>query len=452
MTVVGLVRLSVPGLWADELATWGIVKLSWSDFRSLLLHTDAALAPYYLLMRGWTALVGDSDTLLRLPAVLAMAGTAGIVGRLGARVATPRVGLLAGLAFVAVPMTSRYAQEARPYAVAMLGAATATLALTYLVERWTVARALGYAASVALLGLAHPLALALLLGHAFVVAALAPRLLPRWFGAAFAGCCPVAPLLWMGYRQRVKIGWIASSDNRQPLVFLENFFGTPAVAAIVVVLGLLAVSARRPSLVPSAWALLPAAALLAVSQVAVSVWLPRYLLFVLPAWALLAGLTLARAPLPAATATLVLLAALGLPRQLVVRTSAGHDLGSREAGAVIVEHAKPGDAIIYATDDAGALWVPRDVVARYVPAARRPADVLLVHAQRTGGVEFAAECPDIGSCLNNRPRVWLVRVGIHANPLDNLGDAYETPVRGGYVVERMWQPTRLTVALLVRKR
>src|SRR6185503_5555405 len=153
---------------------------------------------------------------------LAMTAAAGLTGRLGARIATPRLGLVAGLVFAILPVTSRYAQEARPYACTVLLAVATTYLLVGLIDGYRTARLFGYAATVALLGLSHALALSLLLAHGFLVLALRPGLVKRWLPAAAAGVLPSVPLLWLGYQQRVKINWIATADVHDPLVFLAN--------------------------------------------------------------------------------------------------------------------------------------------------------------------------------------------------------------------------------------
>ena len=452
MTAVGLYRVDRPSLWADELATWGIVTLPAPDLWRLLPQSDAALGPYYVLLRGWTSLTGTSDLALRLPSVLAMGLAAGVVARTGTRVATPRLGLLAGLILAALPVSSRYAQEARPYALALLGAATATLLLVRFLEKGTAKGLTAYGLAVAATGLAHPLALTVLTAHAFVVVALRPSLLLRWTGVTLVAALPSVPTLWLALQQRELVAWIAISDNQEPLVFLRNFFGEASAAAAVFALAVLSISGRRPSVLFSAWALLPPVVFLVFGQLAGSLWLPRYLLFVLPAWALLAALSLARAPGPAAACLLVLLAVAGQGEQERLRQDDGHGLDGRAVDRILSSTVKPGDAVVYGEDDPGARWMVRDVIARYVPDDRRPEDVLLRQPQRTAGAQFAVLCRPVASCLGSPARLWLVRAGTHPNALDGLGADYAEPVRDAYVVEQSWSPTGLTVALLVRKR
>ncbi|WP_091069078.1 glycosyltransferase family 39 protein [Micromonospora humi] len=181
---VTLVGIGHAQLWRDELATWSAATRPLPDLARLTGTIDAATGPYYLLMHAWTALAGTSPTALRLPSALAMAGAAALTARLGARLAGDRAGLLAGLLFSVLPATSRYGQEARPYALATLLAVLATLLLVDGLRRPTWRRWAGYAVAVAALGLLHLIALTLLAAHAVAV------LLTTARGPAAAGLDP----------------------------------------------------------------------------------------------------------------------------------------------------------------------------------------------------------------------------------------------------------------------
>ncbi|QLQ40180.2 glycosyltransferase family 39 protein [Micromonospora robiginosa] len=166
---VTLVGIGHAQLWRDELATWSAATRPLPDLVRLTRTIDAATGPYYLLMHAWTALAGTSPTALRLPSALAMAGAAALTAALGARLAGDRAGLLAGLLFAVLPATSRYGQEARPYALATLLAVLATLLLVDALRRPTWRRWAGYAIAVAALGPLHLVALTLLAAHAVAV-------------------------------------------------------------------------------------------------------------------------------------------------------------------------------------------------------------------------------------------------------------------------------------------
>src|SRR5690349_20586213 len=62
--------LSTPALWADELATWGAVRLRWGELFRLVGHVDAVVAPYYVVAKLWAAVAGTSPVALRLPSVV----------------------------------------------------------------------------------------------------------------------------------------------------------------------------------------------------------------------------------------------------------------------------------------------------------------------------------------------------------------------------------------------
>ncbi|MEU7573907.1 glycosyltransferase family 39 protein [Micromonospora sp. NPDC049240] len=172
---ITLVGLGHAQPWRDELATWSAATRPLPDLARLTRTIDAATGPYYLLMHGWTALAGTSPAALRLPSALAMAATAALTARLGARLAGDRAGLLAGLLFAVLPATSRYGQEARPYALATLLAVLATLLLVDALCRPSRRRWAGYAVAVAALGLLHLIALTLLAAHAVAVLLTAAR-------------------------------------------------------------------------------------------------------------------------------------------------------------------------------------------------------------------------------------------------------------------------------------
>ncbi|MBM0279629.1 glycosyltransferase family 39 protein, partial [Micromonospora tarensis] len=134
VTVTGLGSAQ---LWRDELATWSAATRSPADLARLAGTIDAATGPYYLLMHGWTTVAGDSTMALRLPAVLAMTVAAGLLAVLGGRLVSRRGGLFAGLLFAVLPGTSRYGQEARPYALATMLAILATVLLVTALRRRT---------------------------------------------------------------------------------------------------------------------------------------------------------------------------------------------------------------------------------------------------------------------------------------------------------------------------
>lgn len=449
--VLGAVGLTRPALWTDELATWGMATTPWHEMWPVLRWVDAVLAPYYTLMRTWSELAGTGDLALRLPSLAAMAGAAAVVGALGARLAGHRAGLLAGLVFAVLPATSRFAQEARPYAFTALLATVATYLLVLALDRPGWARWAGYAAAAALLGLFHVMAMLLLVGHCWVVLCWHRPALRRWLAATAAAAVPLLPVVWLGYRQRNQAAHITEVGLFQSTpAYLTTVLGGVTVGLVVVGLALFSLPLRHPAGIFLAWAAVPLATLVLVSFLA-PMFLPRYLLFTLPAWALLAGAALARLRPPFAVAALLTVALLGYPAHAAVRRADGHGEATRDLAAIITEQAQPGDGVVFADSEPGGSWTTRDTLAHYVPAQRRPRDLLLVQPPRTTGQLLAGECADVPRCLAGTERVWVVRLGRLDDPLLGVGPAKEVALRTGYRAQRLWHPTGMTLVLLVRQ-
>jgi mannosyltransferase len=198
------------------------------------------------------------------------------------------------------------------------------------------------------------------------------------------------------------------------------------------------------------WALVPLALLALIGQ-AVALFWPRYVLYTMPAWVLLAAVTLGRLPWSRAAVALVAVAALGAPSQTSIRVADGHGQGTSQLGGIIAANYQPGDAVVYSLLES-APWVARDVVSRYVPADRRPRDVFALTPQRVGGHLAATECADLTACLDRADpsRVWIVRVHTKTDPLDSLGPAKADLLRSRFQLFRLWLVKDLTVALYVR--
>lgn len=451
MAVLGAAALTRPGLWTDELATWGMARTPWSAMWPVLRWVDGVLAPYYVLVRAWSELAGTSDLALRLPSLAAMVLAAGLVGSLGTRLAGPRVGLLAGLLFAVLPSSTRFAQEARPYALTALAAVVATYLLVLAWDRPTRLRFAAYAAAVALLGLLHVIAMLLLLAHAWLTFAWRRTVLTRWTLAAACGVLPLLPLVWLGSRQSNQVSHIPHVGFQSAAPYADVVLGTVGVGIAMAVLGLFGLPLRYPTAIYTAWVVVPTIALIVVS-LELSLFLPRYLIFTLPGWALLAGSALARLRTPLAAAVLAAVTALGVSAQVAVRAADGHDEATRDIAQIVATRSRPGDAVVYAASEPRGGWTTRDLVAHYVPADRRPADPLLTRPPRTDGQLLAGECFEVRRCLGTPGRIWVVRLGRLDDPLSGLGAAKEDVLRTDYAVEQVWHRRNLTLALLVQGR
>lgn len=147
-----------------------------------------------------------------------------------------------------------------------------------------------------LTGFGHLVALSVLAGHLGLVV-LAKRRGDRIAHYAFAaaavlGLSIVFPMLAQGSRQSGQIAWNTTTTD-DLIDFPEKLFGSWITGGAVMGLGLLGLLAvRRYAVLLAPWALLPPI-LAFLTADRLHLFLPRYLLFTIPAWTLLvaAGVT-----------------------------------------------------------------------------------------------------------------------------------------------------------------
>ena len=198
-------HLDFQSLWSDE----GISLLrAQQPISRLLREMPVEHAPgYFVLLRGWIALAGESDYALRFPSLWAGVLALPLLYRLGADLGSRRAGAVAVLLFSVNPFQVWYAQEARMYSWVLAGALVATWAMWRLCasqrarSRWGAAYALSVAAVVYMhhYGALTPLAHAAYLFIWLFAARLAPsarRAARGWLtavGAAFLLYLPWLP-------------------------------------------------------------------------------------------------------------------------------------------------------------------------------------------------------------------------------------------------------------------
>lgn len=372
----GLWDLAAPPVWRDEAATVSAAGRTLPEMLHLLRGVDAVHGLYYLLMHVVIGLFGTGEAALRLPSVIAGAlGAAGVCA-LGRSLGAPRAGLYGGVLLAVMPVFSRYAQDARPYALTMAATVGVTLLLLRAVRRGSDAAFALYA--VALAGLAYLNLFAFLVTAAHgVFVALSRGPLLRWCAFALPALAAVAPLAWVASRQSAQVGWIARPDASDTGMLAVQLFGdlflghgalTPAwlgLAPLAWLLALLGIRARavrtRPDVrrrgghrgagalvrlaVP--WLTIPPLALLAVSWAGHPVYEFRYVFCCVPAAALLAGAGLAALPRGVAVAALAAGICLSIPGQLATRGPDGRQDDPGPIMAVLASAARPGDAVMF---------------------------------------------------------------------------------------------------------
>jgi hypothetical protein len=285
--VVGVAALLVFGWavdgaspWRDELVTLVVADRPVSGIVALTRRQDLVHLAYYLLVHPLLA-IEHSITALRALSVLAVAGTAVVLVRIGRALAGWRVGIAAGLLLVASATASRYAQEARSFSLvaalvaadvlALIRATDLTVTRTRSTLRWT-----GYGGLLVLTGIANLLGLLAVLGHAVHVLTV-PRtrraaVLGRWLLSCTAAAVPLAPFLVLSWGQSQQVAWLQRPGATQ-LAEVPALVWTPASAAwAVVLLAVVAVAlrgtagARRALVLGLGWGLLPPLTLWTLSQ------------------------------------------------------------------------------------------------------------------------------------------------------------------------------------------
>ncbi|MFI5427010.1 glycosyltransferase family 39 protein [Aeromicrobium sp. UC242_57] len=206
--VVGFWSITVPSLWRDESVTVYFTDSSLGDALRDWGDQDAVHALYYLIARA-TAWIGPIEVGVRLPSVVAFALTALGIVLLGRRLSGQVAGTCAGVVYALIPVGSRYAQEARPYALVSAAAVFSTLALLRLSERLTKERFASYVLITTVLGYLNIYALLLLLAHGTYVLWEARAALRRVVPAWACSLVLLLPMILIGSSQSGQIGWIA---------------------------------------------------------------------------------------------------------------------------------------------------------------------------------------------------------------------------------------------------
>lgn len=459
-------------IWRDEHSTWWAATIPFDALARLLSNLDAVIAPYYLLMRGFLALAGESPLALRLPSALAIAAACALLCQLGMRLFGARVGLYAALLFAIMPSVSRYGQEARPYAFVLTACVGSTWLLLRALERPSWQRFLAYGGGLVALGTLHLVALCSLGAHLlFVLLSLrqrGPDFNPRRVAFAFAlsvltALLLLTPLVYLGRAQVGQISWTLEQEahlSELPrMLTLSPLLGK-------VLIGLACLALLRPDgnrLLLATWAALPPL-FLYFSHDWLHLFVSRYLLFVLPAWCMLAALTLddlgqrlARLPrlglAPQLLPLLVVLALFtgGRRAHALARGDGARSYDYRAAAEVLKREASASDGLAFAGRGACGSWA-RMAMQYELRDRAFPRDVFVSKSQSEAGWFAVEECADFAACLPpDVARLWLVTCGDDRDPFSQLRGTRSEVLRREFTVARMQTFKNIGVTLLERK-
>jgi len=149
------IRFSTLGeqsFWYDEAVTHGIVGGSLGHVLHQVPQTESTPWLYYVLLWCWAQVFGAGEVGLRSFSALCGTLTIPVVWAVGRRLASERIGLIAGLLTAVNPFLFWYSQEARVYSLLLLLSALSLLALVRALEQPSRQRLLvwGIAAAAAL--------------------------------------------------------------------------------------------------------------------------------------------------------------------------------------------------------------------------------------------------------------------------------------------------------------
>ncbi len=374
-----LVRLHTrSALWLDEALSVNLADLPLRELPEALRH-DGAPPLYYLLLHGWTRVLGTGDTAARsLSTVCALAALA-LVWQLGARLHSHRAAWVAVLLLASNPFAVRYATEARMYALVVLLVLAGGLALRDALREPRVARLVPLGVVAGLLALTHYWSLFLL---AVVAAALLSATLRGHVGA---GRCLVAllgggvlflPWLPSFFYQAANTGapWGRPPGMGQALHAWQDWGGGSSLPGVL--LGLLLLGLGLVAVLGRPWVaggrsglllrlpphtlggLLFGGALatmllgVAVTALQSSAYAPRYSAVALVPALLAAAIGALALPLRARTAVVGLAVALGLAGSLPQPFSDDRTQAAVTAEA-LSQRLGPGDLVLYCPDQLG---------------------------------------------------------------------------------------------------
>jgi mannosyltransferase len=365
---VRLECLACKPFWFDECFSVEVNRIGWGNFLRLLWWREANMSLYYLLLRGWLHF-GKSPFFIRSLSVAISAASILAIYRVGSLLYNRRVALSAAALLALNVYDIRYAQEARSYALLVLLATLSSGFLVTWLRRPDGRNWRGYVLASVLAVYAHFYALLLVAAQWLAL---------RWLGVP--NRTPDLPEV----RRQLRRAWIVIDISVLPLlafvaktgagpirwIHRPGFFdllkisiyitnGVPVVYFLACLATLVPLKnnllARNGSWESwrvrflFLWVLFPVVLTLLLSF-ARPVFLPRYMIFCLPALLLLTAAGLTSVPQKWLGALLVGGTLLLSAKMIPYVYSHDFDTERDASGAAtnfILDHAQPGDAIVF---------------------------------------------------------------------------------------------------------
>jgi mannosyltransferase len=356
-----LSHLGSKSLWLDEGATVAIARASWERFAWIWWHGEANLQTvYFLLMRGWIHF-GLSETWLRLPSALFGIASVPMLYIVGRRLLPAGAALAAAALLTFNPTHVYYSQEARSYTLTIFLVLLSSYFFVRAVENgrrkdWVLWTSFGILAFYS-----HYFAALVLVAQAFslLFRTTSPATWKRVFFCGFVILVAALPGLTYIFRaspENLHFIWMPRATPKE-IWGLAKFFGGSGIkvclALILSIAGLATIASCRRrdpqefwhGMLIVSWALLPAVIAALVSLVH-PIFMARYLIFSLPAMALLAaaGMTMMKR-MHAGILLVIALCATSVPTIFKDYHKPREDW--RAASSAILASAQPGDAVVF---------------------------------------------------------------------------------------------------------
>jgi mannosyltransferase len=303
--VIGLIANTGPSVWTDEAATLSAIHRSWGQLVALVQHIDLVHFTYYSMLRLWAGVFGESFASLRAFSAVAIGVATGALVVIG-RLAWSRLfGIIAGVVFLALPVTDYMALDARSPALSTALMTTA-IAMALAATRSQGRRARWYWIAYAVIGLlatavfVYSVLGMVALGIALIVARVPRAARNSWMLATGILVVLAGAFLAVLRRESGQVAWIPPlSKDTVRAVLLTQFFRDEKYFLLVVgalfLIGVVQLVRHRRQrfealdtvVLGLALTLFPLLALLLASIVFQPVYVPHYLGFTAPGLAIL---------------------------------------------------------------------------------------------------------------------------------------------------------------------
>jgi mannosyltransferase len=236
--------LDLQSFWYDEAFTpVHVLHAGLSATLRAFVHTENTPPLWYVVVWGWSRLLGTGEVALRLPSALAGIATVPVAWGIGRELAGRRAALVTAALVAVNPLFVWYSQEARAYAFFVLFAALALLCCLRADREPTPRRLALFAGSGALALLSHYFAVFLLIGMALWLLRRRERwrlTLPAVAALAAVGCALLPLIVAQGAHGTQWIGEWPLSQRLEaiPQYYLTGYTGAALGHGIELLLAL----------------------------------------------------------------------------------------------------------------------------------------------------------------------------------------------------------------------